>query len=139
MPCQWTSQIEESALTRPVAESITIPAGGYVVVGNTACADPSVTFPATDAIQNGAPDGVFIRDSGSLAVIDEIEYEAAAGPVCLTVSTIVGDNNSDANFSIQFCPGQGWAADVFSPCAANIACEPVSSDASSWGTLKSQF
>ncbi|MCL1594839.1 MAG: lamin tail domain-containing protein [Actinomycetia bacterium] len=120
-------------------DAITIPAGGYVVVGNYPCADPSVTFPPTNAIQNGAPDGVFIRNRDTLLIVDEVEYEAAGGSVCLNNPTSAADSGALDNYSIQYCTGQGWIEGIFSPCAENFECDPVSSKDSTWGTLKAQF
>lgn len=98
-----------------------------------------MTFPASNAIQNGAPDGLKIRDRFSGAVLDAVEYESPSGPVCLSPATPVGDPSSEPTFSIQLCPSTGWVSGVASPCAANVECPVVGVDPSSWGMIKSQF
>jgi hypothetical protein len=86
-------------------------AGGYLVLAG---ANVSVTAPATkldpgwttDAVQNGAPDGIALIDNTTHTLIDAVSYEGAmtmvdlpgfAAPVSLVegmTATAVADSNS---------------------------------------------
>lgn len=119
-------------------DAISIPAGGYVVIGNHACADGSVTLAASNAIQNGAPDGIRIVDRNSGGILDSVEYEQAGASVCGDTATDAIDSGADADGSIQFCGG-GWIYDATStPCAVNN-CGPVSVESSTWGSVKADY
>jgi len=119
-------------------DAIVIPANGYVVVGNIACADPSVVLPASNAIQNGAPDDVFLIDRATGATIDAVEYENAGPSVCGAPPTDATDSNVDLTGSIQRC-GNGWIYDLnYTPCAANN-CPPISVDETTWGRVKGSY
>ncbi|MBZ0269515.1 lamin tail domain-containing protein [bacterium] len=120
-------------------DAISIPAGGFVVIGNHACADPSVSIPASNAIQNGAPDGMRIVDRNTGGVLDSVEYEQAGASVCGDTPTDAADSSTDPDGSIQFCGAAGWVyVDASTPCAANN-CGPVSIESSSWGHVKSDY
>jgi Lamin Tail Domain len=115
-----------------------IPPGGYVVIGNHPCADTSVDIGASNAIQNGAPDGMRIVDRNTGGVLDSVEYEQPGASVCGDTATPATDNSADDNGSIQFC-GNGWIyADISTPCALNN-CGPVSVESSSWGSVKADY
>jgi hypothetical protein len=118
-------------------DAITIPAGGFVVIGNHACAISNGGFPATNAIQNGAPDDVYIERRSDLSVVDGVEYEQPGASTCGYAATAAIDDAIEPSGSILRC-GSGW---VFSatgtPCSDN-GC-PISVDDSSWGQVKAQY
>ena len=63
-----------------VLPSFTLAAGGYYVIGNNATI-PNLNLlqtPATDMIQNGAPDAVGLRDPFN-TLIDAVSYEGNTG------------------------------------------------------------
>lgn len=67
-----------------------IPAGGYLVVADTAVTvDPGAIVlnfaTATNSIQNGAPDGIALVDTISGSLIDVLSYEGA-----MTAATVTG-------------------------------------------------
>lgn len=118
-------------------DPITIPGGGYVVIGNHACATALVVFPgATNQIQNGAPDVVVIEDRNTGATIDSVEYENSGPSACGYAPTSATDSPTDPTGSIQRCPG-GWLFDTSTPCSANNC--PVPVEGSSWGSVKSLY
>ena len=111
-------------------DTLVIPPDGYVVIGNIACADPSVTLPASNAIQNGAPDGMYIQDRNTLVVLDSVEYESPGASVCGQDPTPATDDPNDPTGSIQRC-GDVWIySPNYTPCAPNdcspVAVEPAS-------------
>ena len=117
-------------------DAITIPAGGYVVIGNHPCATTAGAFPATNALQNGTGDGVLIRDRNTGGIVDGIEYEDA-GSGCVPNATSAADNNTDIDSSIQLCDNVWVYVVGFTPCATNVC--PVSVDESSWGQVKGLY
>ena len=88
-----------------------MPAGGYLVVGGAGVAVPSsaqkvMTGWNTDAIQNGAPDGVALVDVASMTVLDALSYEGAitaaqitgfAATVSLVEGTMLAASVADSN------------------------------------------
>ncbi len=71
-----------------------LPAGGYLVIGAAAVTPmgagikytpATADWPAADAFQNGAPDGLALIDIPSNTVIDAFVYEASAMPVMATI------------------------------------------------------
>ena len=117
-------------------DAITIPAGGFVVIGNHPCADTSITLNATNAIQNGAPDGIMIELRSDGSIVDGVEYENTGVANCGGVAVATGDN-STAGISLQLCGGI-WAAEPFTPCGPP-ACGPVAIEDMTWGSVKSNF
>ncbi len=132
------AHINQSCLDQHVTDltGITIPAGGYVVIGNHPCAVTAGAFPAENALQNGPGDAVALRETVSGLIVSSVEYEDA-GSGCVSEATSAGDNNTDADSSIHLCNGV-WEYFIGStPCAPN-AC-PVSVDGSSWGSVKGLY
>ena len=89
----------------------TLPAGGYLVV-----AGAGVTVPAgalkidpgwtTNAIQNGAPDGMAIVDTNASKIVDALSYEGSitmaviagfSAPVSLVEGTVLSSTVADSN------------------------------------------
>jgi hypothetical protein len=69
----------------------TIAAGGYLVIATAAVTvqgsgvlytPPTAEWPATNAVQNGAPDGMLLVDTATVTVIDRLSY---AGSVTVTL------------------------------------------------------
>lgn len=128
--------VNQSCVEQYVSDltGVTVPAGGYVVIGNHACCATVGAFPAMNALQNGPGDAVFIRDDTG-AIVDSIEYEAI-GSGCVAQSTLTGDSSLEDS-SMQLC-GTNWVLVTgITPCAPNNC--PVSVDASSWGRVKAQY
>ncbi|MEZ4402259.1 MAG: lamin tail domain-containing protein [Kofleriaceae bacterium] len=74
--------------TLSLAPAGTLPAGGYLLIGAAAVTGGGIKFtppvgtgndqwPATDAIQNGAPDGILLVDTTTTTVVDKLSYEGA--------------------------------------------------------------
>ena len=118
-------------------DAITIPAGGFVVIGNHACATSNGGFPLTNAIQNGAPDDVYIERRSDLSVVDGVEYEQVGTSACGYAATDAIDDPIEPTGAIQRC-GSGWVFSAIStPCTDN-GC-PISVDDSSWGQMKGHY
>jgi hypothetical protein len=118
-------------------DAITIPAGGHVVIGNHPCATSNGGFPLTNAIQNGAPDDVYIQRRSDLSVVDGVEYEQAGASACGYAATDAIDDSVEPAGSIQRC-GSGWTFSANgTPCADN-GC-PISVDGTSFGRVKAQY
>ena len=119
-------------------DPINIPAGGFVVIGNHPCATTLVTLPATNAIQNGAPDVVLIEDRNTGLIVDSVESEQPGPATCGAIPTpAIDDPNLDPAGSIQLCSGV-WTYATGTPCSLP-ACGPIPIESGSWGMIKSQY
>ncbi|MCP4143935.1 MAG: lamin tail domain-containing protein [bacterium] len=119
-------------------DGIMISADGFVVIGNDPCATQLITFPATNALQNGAPDIVQIVDRATGALIHGIEYENSGAALFPGDDvTSIGDSNSLEATSIQMCEGE-WVLEASTPCGPP-ACGTVSNDDTTWGGVKAMF
>ncbi len=76
-----------------LASAGSLPAGGYLVIGAAAVTPmgaglkltpPTGTWPATDAVQNGAPDGIVLIDVSTTTVLDSLGYEGTIGAATVT-------------------------------------------------------
>ena len=117
-------------------DGITIAGGGFVVIGNHACAVTNGGLPASNAIQNGAPDTIVLEDRGSATVLSGVEYENTGAATCGGTATTAADGTV-ADTSIQLCSGI-WELAPSTPCAPP-ACGAVAIDAASWGSVKGRF
>lgn len=86
-----------------------IPAGGYLVIAgaNIAVNPPALKLDpgwTTDAVQNGAPDGIALVDTATNTLIDALSYEGAitmaevpgiANPVSLVEGTVLSTSVQD--------------------------------------------
>jgi hypothetical protein len=97
----------------PLGAAGMLPAGGYLVVSNgmVGAAPGALTltpsgWPMTDAIQNGAPDGMLLLDTTANTVIDALSYEGSitaaiitgvTGTVNLVEGTPVATSKADIN------------------------------------------
>jgi hypothetical protein len=119
-------------------DGITIPADGFVVFGNEACANASIVFPATNAIQNGAPDVVQIQVRATGALVHGVEYENSGAALFPGDDvTSIGDSSTEVFDSIQMCDGE-WVLATSTPCGPP-ACGAVSNDYTTWGGVKAMF
>ncbi len=117
-------------------DGFTIPAGGYIVFGYEACAASALGFPASNAIQNGSPDDIFIVDRGTGSVVDGVEYEQPGASDCGGTPTNATDSGT-VDGSIQLC-SDGWAFfETATPCEPNNC--PVPAQSATWGILKSLY
>ena len=75
------------------ARAGSLPAGGCLFTGAAAVTPmgaglkltpPTGTWPATDAVQNGAPDGIVLIDVSTTTVIDSLGYEGTIGAATVT-------------------------------------------------------
>jgi len=115
----------------------TIPAGGYIVLGQHPCAVAPLCA-TSNAIQNGAPDAIAVEDRATGGVVDSVEYESdLVNTVCNLNMTDAADSGAEDG-SIQLCNGAWQFFTTMTPCAAN-ACDPVPTGTSSMGMLKGSF
>lgn len=77
----------------PLGPASSIPAGGYLVIATSTVTvqgtgvrytPPTSAWPATDAFQNGAPDGIALVNTANLTVIDKLSYEGGMTAVTIT-------------------------------------------------------
>ncbi len=98
-----------------LSDAGSIPAHGYLVICNSGLviasgairySPPPGIWPTTDAIQNGAPDGVLLLDKSTNTVIDRLSYEGSitaamitgvAGTVNLVEGTAIPSDRADSN------------------------------------------
>jgi hypothetical protein len=88
-----------------------IPAGGYLVIAGATLTVPTTAMKfdpgwTTDAVQNGAPDGIALVDTSSHTLIDALSYEGSitmadvpgiANPVSLVEGTFLPVAIADSN------------------------------------------
>jgi cytosine/adenosine deaminase-related metal-dependent hydrolase len=86
-----------------------LPAGGYLVIANTAVTTPTGTLRlalAGNTLQNGAPDGVALVDTSTSTLIDALSYEGPVtaaqltgitGTVSLVEGTVLPVATADSN------------------------------------------
>lgn len=116
------SSLEYSRVELSEAGS-TLPAGGYLVVGTAdvvaslPAGTLSVTFPSSsNNVQNGAPDGIALFDTGTLTLVDALSYEGSitnaqfdgvAGTFNLVEGTAATaqDSNTNAGSLVRFPDG----------------------------------
>jgi len=91
-----------------------IPAGGYLVIAgaNIAVMSPAVKLDpgwTSDQVQNGAPDGIALVDTGTNTLIDALSYEGSitmaqvpgiAAPVSLVEGTVLATATADSNTAV---------------------------------------
>lgn len=115
----------------------TIPPGGYIVLGQHACAVAPLCV-TTNAIQNGAPDAIAIEERATGAVVHSVEYESdLVNSVCGLEMTDATDNPADATGTIAYCPPFWYYDPVGSPCQSNPCAVPA--EDMSWGALKDAY
>ncbi|MBT7310502.1 lamin tail domain-containing protein [bacterium] len=120
-------------------DGIIIPADGFVVIGNEPCATQLITFPATNAIQNGAPDIIQLVNRASGDLVHGIEYENSGTAMFPGDDvTSIGDNASMPSSSIQMCDGE-WVFATSTPCGPPFECGAVGNDITTWGGVKAMF
>ncbi len=86
--------------------SFNLAAGAYYVLGNNATIPNlnQLITPATDAIQNGAPDAIGLRDPTN-TLLDAISYEGNSGaPYTEGTGLVAGDDNTTASKVIARVP-----------------------------------
>lgn len=108
--------------TVDLSSLVDVPAHGYLVVGSTALlgtitADREIAFTvATDAVQNGAPDGVAIYDSVAGTLHDALSYEGSI------TATMIGGH------PFSLVEGTALAASFADPGAGSVARIPNGTD-----------
>jgi len=89
--------------------NVSLAAGDYFVICANAATTPNCDLdvaPDTNLIQNGAPDGVGLRESGVL--VDAVSYEGDTGAPYTEGSGVgLDDNPSLANMGLSRCPDGG--------------------------------
>jgi hypothetical protein len=121
-------------------DGFTIPAGGCIVFGVNDCASSGLAV-ASNAIQNGAPDGVALM--GGDFLLDSVMYEYTGGDTCgLLTTTDATDfpdtGGEDDPFGSIMLLGGSWVYTSFgTPCEPNE--EPIATEGHSWGSLKSLY
>jgi hypothetical protein len=92
--------------TYTVPAATTIPADGFYVMGAATVANVDQVIGVQDLIQNGTPDALVLKDSGS-AIIDAIGYEMENTPGSLPASSYEGTGlHGGANFGAQVSIGR---------------------------------
>ncbi len=114
----------------------TIPANGYIVLGQDPCAVAPLCT-TTNAIQNGSPDAIIVQDRVSGLILDSVEYESdLVNSVCNFNLTNATDSGSTGG-SIQLC-GSGWFfLPVPTPCGPPDCTVPV--EPGSWSSFKGRY
>lgn len=103
-----------------------LPAGEYLVVGNAGVANVDIII-ADSSIQNGAPDGVRLEDTG--AILDSISYEGTMSMTGEGATPAASDEAASADLSLCRLPNgtdtddnsADFATCSSTPGAANLA------------------
>jgi hypothetical protein len=122
----------------PVAASL--PAGGYLVISNSNVTVPGgalhlIVSTAQDIVQNGAPDGIALIDTGTNTVLDALSYEGSMtmamitgfpGPVSLVegTATPIADDSVSPMRSLARTPNGTDTDDALADWAIATALTP---------------
>ena len=116
-------------------DSFALPANGFLVFGQTACAVAPLCLPV-GGIENSM-DAVSVEERATGLVVDSLVYEAFGTSSCPYNTTTVSDSATSTG-SIQL-QDSGWEFGFNpTPCAPNIG-GAIASARSSWSVIKASF